>query len=217
MPDSTTKTVDPILAAVLDSRFNAIVDLVAGAMMRTSMSPIFAEARDIAAAIFDKNLRLIAQRDWLPVLASNCSVAIKEIAEYWEGEIEEGDVFIHNDAFGRNSHQPDVNVAKPVFHHGQIAFWVMAKGHHADIGGKGICGYDPTASTCWDDGLVLKPAKLHQAGKKNRSLWDFIKANTKLPILSEADLNCQIGACVTGERALLALANQYGIDRKSVV
>ncbi|NLE73813.1 MAG: hydantoinase B/oxoprolinase family protein [Actinobacteria bacterium] len=210
MPDSTVKTVDPILAAVLDSRFSAIVDLVAGAMMRTSMSPIFAEARDIAAAIFDKDLRLIAQRDWLPVLASNCSVAIKEIAEYWEGEVEEGDVFIHNDAFGRNSHQPDVNVAKPVFHDGQIAFWVMAKGHHADIGGKGICGYDPNASTCWDDGLVLKPAKLYQAGKINRSLWDFIKSNTKLPVLGEADLNCQIGACVTGERALVALMDQYG-------
>jgi N-methylhydantoinase B len=210
--DCEVKQVDPILAAVLDSRFNAIVDLVAGAMMRTSMSPIFAEARDIAAAIFDKDLRLIAQRDWLPVLASNCSVAIREIAESWEGEIEEGDVFIHNDAFGRNSHQPDVNVAKPIFYNGQIAFWAMAKGHHADIGGKGICGYNPEASSCWDDGLVIKPAKLYIAGKKNRSLWDFIKANTKLPVLGEADLNCQIGACVTGERALVALLDQYGVD-----
>ena len=208
--DSSVRTADPILAAVLDSRFSAIVDLVAGAMVRTSMSPIFAEARDIAAAIFDKDLRLIAQRDWLPVLASNCSVAIKEIAKYWDGEIEEGDIFVHNDAFGSNSHQPDVNVAKPVFYNGEIAFWVIAKGHHADIGGKGICGYNPEASTCWDDGLVLKPGKLAQGGKKNRSLWDFIKFNTKLPILGEADLNCQIGACVTGERALIALMDQYG-------
>jgi len=59
---------------------------------------------------------------------------------------------------------------------------------------------------------VIKPAKLYIAGKKNRSLWDFIKANTKLPVLGEADLNCQIGACVTGERALVALLDQYGVD-----
>ena len=209
---STVKKADPILTAVLDSRFDAIVDMVAGAMVRTSMSPIFAEARDLSAAIFDKDLRLIAQRDWLPVLASNLPVAIQEIAGYWEGDIHDGDVLIHNDAYGKNSHQPDVNVAKPVFYKGQLVFWVVAKGHHADIGGRGICGYDPTAATCWDDGLVIKPSKLYDAGKYQRSMWDFIKSNTKLPVLAEADLNCQVGACVVGERNLLTLLEQYGQD-----
>ena len=205
-------TVDPILTAVLDSRFTSIVDQVAGAMVRTSMSPIFAEARDISAGLFDKDLRLIAQRDWLPVLASNLSVAIEEIAGYWEGDLHEGDVIVHNDAYGKNSHTPDINVAKPVFHKGQIAFWSLAKGHHVDVGGRGLCGYDPGARTTWDDGLVIKPSKLYNAGVYNRSIWDFLKSNTKIPALVEADLNCQVGACVVGERALLALIEQYGQD-----
>jgi N-methylhydantoinase B len=204
--------VDPILTAVLDSRFTAIVDQVAGAMVRTSMSPIFAEARDIAAGLFDRNLRVIAQRDWLPVLASNLSVAMEEIAGYWDGDLHEGDIIVHNDAYGRNSHAPDINVAKPIFHKGQIAFWSVAKGHHADVGGRGLCGYDPTARTAWDDGLIIKPSKLYNAGVYNRSIWDFLKSNTKIPALVEADLNCQVGACIVGERALVALIEQYGLE-----
>ena len=207
------KKIDPITVAVCDNRFTAIVDQVAGAMVRTSMSPIFAEARDICTGIFDKDLRLLAQRDYLPVLAANLNVAIKEIAEHWEGEIYEGDVFIHNDAYGRNTHQPDINVAKPIFKNGKILFWSMAKGHHADIGGKGLVGYDPTSRTCWDDGLIIKPAKLYDRGKYNRSTWQLICNNTKLPSLVEADLHCQVGACTVGERVLLALADEYGEDK----
>ncbi|MFH0812030.1 MAG: hydantoinase B/oxoprolinase family protein [Pseudomonadota bacterium] len=204
--------IDPITVAVCDNRFTAIVEQVAGAMVRTSMSPIFAEARDICSGIFDKELRIIAQRDYLPVLASNLSVAIKEIAEHWEGDINEGDVFVHNDAYGRNTHQPDVNVAKPIFEKGKVVFWSMAKGHHADIGGKGLVGYDPTARTCWDDGLIIKPAKLYDRGKYNKSVWELICSNTKLPALVEADLHCQVGACTVGERFLLALAREYGLE-----
>ncbi len=92
------RKVDPITVAVLDNRFTAIVEQIAGVMVRTSMSPIFAEARDLCAGIFDNNLRLIAQRDYLPVLANNLGVALKEIAEHWEGDINPGDVFVHNDA-----------------------------------------------------------------------------------------------------------------------
>jgi len=210
----TTKKrkIDPITVAVLDNRFTALVDEVAEAMVRTSMSPIFAEARDLCSGIFDKDLRLMAQRDYLPVLASNLSVAIKEIAECWKEDINEGDVFVHNDAYGKNSHQPDVNVAKPIFYKDELLFWSVDKGHHADIGGKGLVGYDPTARTCWDDGLIIKPAKLYDRGKYNRSVWELICNNTKLPSLVEADLKCQIGACTVGERGLLELVQEYGKD-----
>ena len=213
MTDSpTVRNVDPILTAILDKRFDAVVDLVAGAMMRTSMSPIFAEARDLAAAIFDRKLQLIAQRDYLPVLASNLPAAIHEIVDPWEGDIQEGDVFIHNDAYGNNSHLPDINVAKPVFYKGELVFWVVSKGHHADVGGRGICGYDPTSGTCWDDGLIIKSTKLYEAGRRARGIWQFLAANTKLPDLITADLECQVGSCVVGERALLEICEQYGVE-----
>lgn len=209
---ANVRKADPVLVAVLDTRFDAIVEQVAGAMVRTSMSPIFAEARDLSAAVFDKDLRLIAQRDWLPVLASNLPAAIKNIAGKWGENVHEGDVFIHNDPFGMNSHIPDINIAKPIFYKGQLEFWVVAKGHNADVGGRGLCGYDPTARTTWDDGLTFRALKLYNAGVFNKDLMDVIKANTKLPDLIEADLDCEVGACVVGERDLVEVLDHYGIE-----
>jgi len=78
---SIERKVDPITVAVLDNRFTAVTEEIARTMMRTSRSPIFAEARDFATAIFDKELRLIAQRDYLPVLAGAIPVALENMVE----------------------------------------------------------------------------------------------------------------------------------------
>ena len=59
------RKVDPIVVAVLDSRFSAVTDQMAKTLERTSRSLIFAEARDYVTAIFTKDLRLITQTDEL--------------------------------------------------------------------------------------------------------------------------------------------------------
>ncbi len=64
-------------------------------MLRTSRSPIFGEALDFVTAIFDKDLRLVAQRDYIPVLAGAIPPAMKEIARAYEEDINEDDIFIH--------------------------------------------------------------------------------------------------------------------------
>ena len=162
------KGVDPITVAVLDNKFTAIADEMANTMIRTSRSPIFAEARDLATAIFDKDLRLIVQREHLPILAVAIPVALKYMVKAYEGDINAGDVFIHNDSYTGGNHAPDVTVAKPVFHKGELLFWSAVKGHMVDIGGRGIGGYDCTATTVWDDGLRISCCKLYRASSEYR-------------------------------------------------
>lgn len=206
------RKVAPITVAVLDNRFTAVTEEIARTMMRTSRSPIFAEARDFATAIFDKELRLIAQRDYLPVLAGAIPVALENMVRVYDGDINEGDVFIHNDSYAGNNHAPDMNVAKPVFHKGELAFWSVVKGHMADIGGRGIAGYDPTARTIWDDGLIIPCSKLYDRGKPGRDVWNIILRNTKVRPLVEGDIHCEVGSVTIGERRLLELLEQYGLE-----
>lgn len=208
----TERKIDPILVAVLDSRFFALTEEIARTMVRTSRSPIFAEARDFATAIFDKDLRLVAQRDYLPVLASAIPMAIENIAMTYKGDIHEGDVFIHNDSYAGNNHTPDLNVAKPVFYKGELVFWSVVKGHMADTGGRGIAGYDPTATTYWDDGLIIPASKLYDRGKLNRSVWNLYLRNLRVPTIVEGDLQCEVGSVTIGERGLLALLERYGVE-----
>jgi len=93
-----------------------------------------------------------------------------------------------------------VKSVKPVFHDGEIAFWAVSKGHHADVGGGGVAGYNPGATSVWDECIRIPPAKLYIAGKSNRALWDTILLNVHLPFIVEGDLQCQVGAAVPGWR-----------------
>lgn len=202
--------IDPILVSVIANRLDAITKEIGMTMLRTSRSPIFSEARDFVSAVFDHKLRWVAQTGYIPVIAGTTTFSQRAIAQAFEGEIYEGDVFVLNDPYSGNNQPPDVTVTKPVFWNGELKFWSMAKGHHADSGGGGVAGYNPEAKDIWEDCLRIPPAKLYDRGKYNKQIWSFILNNMRIPFLVEGDLHCQIGAATVGERALLALLDKYG-------
>ncbi|MFQ5660522.1 MAG: hydantoinase B/oxoprolinase family protein [Gammaproteobacteria bacterium] len=206
----TESKIDPIRVSVIGNRLDAISKEIGLTMLRTSRSPIFSEARDFVTGIFDSEIRLVAQTAYIPVLMGALPYAVKSIAESFAGDIEEGDVFILNDPYRGNNHPPDITIARPVFFKGEIQFWSVCKGHHADVGGGGVAGYNPGAQSIWEECIRIPPAKLYMAGKPNKALWDTILINVHLPFLVEGDLHCQVGACTIGERSLLALLEKYG-------
>lgn len=204
--------IDPIKISVIGNRLDAISKEIGQTMLRTSRSPIFSEGRDFVTGIFDKQLRLVAQTAYIPVLMGALPYAIKSIAETYAEDIEEGDIFILNDPYHGNNHPPDITIAKPVFFQGEIEFWSVAKGHHADVGGSGVAGYNPGAKSIWEECIRIPPAKLYMAGKLNKSLMDTILINVHLPFLVEGDLHCEVGAVTIGARSLLKLLEKYGSD-----
>jgi len=202
--------IDPIRVSVIGNRLDAISKEIGQTMLRTSRSPIFSEARDFVTGIFDSQLRLVAQTAYIPVLMGALPYAVKSIAETFAGDIEDGDIFILNDPYRGNNHPPDITIAKPVFYQGEIQFWSVAKGHHADVGGSGVAGYNPRARSIWEECIRIPPAKLYMAGKPNKALWDTILLNVHLPFLVEGDLHCEVGAVTIGGRSLVALLEKYG-------
>lgn len=206
----TTKDVDRILVSVIGNRLSAISTEIGQTMLRTSRSPIFSEARDFVTAIFDNRQRLVAQTAYIPVLMGAVPYAMRQIADSFAGDVDEGDVFILNDPYRGNNHPPDITIAKPVFHAGELRFWAVSKGHHVDVGGGGAAGYNPLARSIWEECVRIPPAKLYVAGEPNRALWDTILINVHIPFLVEGDLHCQVGACNIGERSLHKLLDKYG-------
>ena len=210
-----TAEVDRILVSVIGNRFDAISKEIGQTMLRTSRSPIFSEARDFVTAIFDNQQRLVAQTAYIPILMGALPYAMRSIAAHFEGDIDENDVFILNDPYRGNNHPPDITVVKPVFWEDELLFWSVSKGHHADVGGAGVAGYNPGALSVWEECVRIPPAKLYVRGEPNRALWDMILINVHLPFLVEGDLHCQVGACNIGERSLHKLIAKYGQDTLS--
>ena len=203
---------DQILMTVITNRLEGITREMGTGMLRSSRSPIFAENKDLVTAIFDKQLRLVAQTAYIPVLMGASPFAIKSIAEHFGEDIYQNDIIILNDPYRGNNHAPDITVVKPVFFAEKLRFWVFSRGHHADIGGGGAAGRNPHAKTVWEEGLRIPPAKLYQKGEYNRDLWEIILLNVRLPTLVEGDLQCQVGACNVGEKGLEKLLQRYGLQ-----
>lgn len=203
-------SIDPIVLTVITNRLEGITREMGAGMLRSSRSPIFAENRDFVTAVFDKHLRMVGQTAYIPVLLGASPFAVKGIAQHFGEDVHEGDVMILNDPYRGNNHLPDISVVKPVFFDGQLEFWVLARGHHADIGGGGSAGYNALARTVWEEGLRIPPARLYEGGRYNRDVWSLILLNTRLPTLVEGDLSCQVGACRIGERSLIELLRHYG-------
>ena len=211
---NTTRT-DPVDVAVIRARFSSICNEMGETMLRTSRSPIFSEARDFTTAVFDHNIELVAQTVYIPNIAAATPFAARAIAERFAGDVHEGDMFVLNDPYRGNNHPPDLNVMKPVFHRGQLRFWVLSKGHQADMGGGGVVGYNPEARDAWEDALRIPCLRIADRGVIRDDVLDFILLNVRARDLVEGDVHCQIGAVNLGERRLHTLLEQYGREKIS--
>jgi N-methylhydantoinase B len=178
-------------------------------LQRTTRSPILCEAKDFVTGLYDADGRMLEQTENLPILSFSLAPVCKYIRNYFGDDLHEGDVIFHNDVFSLGNQLNDVAVYKPIFHQGALVAWSAAKGHQADIGGAVQGGYNPAATEVWQEGLRIPPVKVVDRGELKRDIWDFIFANIRLDIVRE-DMKAEMGACVVGERRLLALVDKYG-------
>jgi N-methylhydantoinase B len=128
-----------------------------------------------------------------------------------------GDVFFHNDVYrseGGIGHLPDLCVTVPVFHDGpdgaEVVAFVQAFGHHDDIGGA-VPGSMPShATSVFEEGLMVPPIRLWDAGVPNRAALTIMTRNSRMPDSLAADLDAECSACLMGSRRLAELFDRYG-------
>src|SRR5881397_2316227 len=108
---------DPITVSVLTHRFEAIVQEMGEAMLRTTYSQILNSSRDFSIAICDSQARLIAQADHIPIHVGALPWATRAVEERFS-EIAEGDVFLLNDPYHGGSHLQDLTAFVPIFDRG---------------------------------------------------------------------------------------------------
>lgn len=205
-------SINTTTATILANRFNAITEEMGETMLRTSRSPIFSEARDFVTTVFDDD-RWVANTGYIPVIAGSTPFAQKAIIENFEGQVHPGDVFIVNDSYDGGTHLADVAVTKPVFSNGKLRFWVMAKGHQADIGETGVAGSTPSATTIWEEGLTIPPLKLFEKGKRRNDVWEMIFRNIPMRYITEGDIQCLVGSVNIGEQRLEDLLSEHDYEK----
>jgi len=182
------------------------------AMMRTSFSPIFNEARDFIVVVFDENAELLAQVDYVPAMLGSARHAVKLLLhEIGLGNIEEGDVLITNDPYRSNNHIPEHIMVKPVFREGVVVGYVGSIAHMVDVGGTVPAAFG-IHENCFQEGLRVPPVKIFRRNQQVDDVLKIMLANTRTPKSSYGDFMAMVGALGRGEQRILELIERYGLD-----
>jgi N-methylhydantoinase B len=206
MDHSSAVRPDPIVLEVVEGTLASAEAEVEAAVERTSRSPMIREARDFRAGIHDRRCRKLTGRSY--------SALVNPIVrDFPLATMRPGDVFFHNDVYdseGGIGHLPDLCVTLPVFDGEDVVAFVQVFGHHDDIGGA-VPGSMPShATSAYQEGLIVPPVKLYDAGRPNADLIKVMVRNSRLPDSLRGDLDSEVAACRLGAERVTDLFRRYG-------
>src|SRR5207247_2388036 len=175
---NSTTSVDPIVTSVIQHRLLAIVEEMAEAMLRTSYSQILNSSRDFSTAICDREGRLVAQAEHVPIHVGAIPWAVRSVRQFFGDLVRPGDVYLLNDPYHGNNHLPDLTAFVPVFTSGEhLVFWSINRSHQSDIGGATHGAYNPGATEIFQEGIRITPLRLYEAGQVREDVLTMLATN----------------------------------------
>jgi N-methylhydantoinase B len=206
--------IDPVTLAILNGRLEQIADEMDATLFRSAFNPINAEAHDASHGIYDAESgdTLVQGKSGLPIFVGVMAFAVKAVIDKAEsqGGVQNGDVWIFNDPYNGGTHLSDFRLVKPVFHAEKLFCFIASVGHWHDVGGNVPGNYNPAATECFQEGMLIPPVKLYDRGRYCQDIVDILSANSRLPLSLYGDLNAQINALELGEKRLYSLLDDYG-------
>ena len=212
--DSTNSvaTVDPIMLEVVRNYLITTCREMGVAMMRTSYSTMFNEARDFSCVVFDDQGEMVAMADFCPAhigaVVHTVEWAIKEVGPE---NFVPGDVILHNDPFRGGCHLPEYMTLKPCFFNGRIVAYAANIAHMSEIGGMVPGAFGDTRNV-FQEGLRIPPVKIFREDQEVEDIFSIITSNVRTPRVSYGDIMAMVGSTYLAEQRILELIGRYGLD-----
>lgn len=212
---------DPVRLEIFSGLFMAIAEEMGAALQHSASSVNIRERLDFSCAVFDGAGDLIANAPHIPVHLGSMGESVRYVLGARAADergIRRGDVYALNAPYAGGTHLPDITVIQPVFAgegDAAPAFWVAARGHHADVGGISPGSMPPDSRTIADEGVILDNILLVEGGLLREAEMRGLLAGGAWPARNIdqniADLAAQVAACARGARGLLAAVEEHGL------
>ena len=161
---------------------------------RTAISAFIREKKDFYTALFDAD-GVMAVGSNLPVFGDICGPVFRDFPP---DTMRKGDLYWYNDCYGSRgaiSHSNDQVLLAPVFHDGRRCGFVMGWAHFSDIGGLRAGSISPDTTDIFQEGIIVPPTKLVDAGVTNEAALKIFFRNSRFP-----EQNVRRHAGADGER-----------------
>lgn len=207
---------DGIALEILWTRLISLVDEAATTLVRTSFSTIVRESNDFCVVLVDTQGRSIAQNTGtVGLFTATIPAAMRALLKRFPlSDWRPGDVAITNDPWLASGHKPDIAMAVPVFHRGRPVAFAASIAHAPDIGGRQSAA---DSKDFFEEGLLIPPLKLINAGVPDPVLHDIIRRNVRVPEQVVGDLYAAVAGGRTCSERLVALLEEYALSDLSPV
>jgi 5-oxoprolinase (ATP-hydrolysing) len=210
---------DPVRLEIMGGLFMAVAEEMGAALQHSASSVNIRERLDFSCAIFDRTGSLIANAPHMPVHLGSMGESVRTVVARRSGDgrgMLPGDAYALNAPYDGGTHLPDVTVVMPVFVDGDAspAWFVAARGHHADIGGITPGSMPPDSRSLDEEGVLLDNVLLVDRGA-------FLDADLRARLgggpypsrnvdQNVADLKAQVASCAKGAAELSRIAGEQG-------
>ena len=225
----TRQSMDAATLTIFNHLFASVAEEMGVTLGRTAFSPNIKERLDYSCAVFltGEPPQLLAQAAHIPVHLGAMPASVRAAVERC-APFRPGDVVILNDPYLGGNHLPDITLVSPVFisdrwsvaggqptDHSSLTtghyFLVASRAHHADVGGMSP-GSMPLSTELFQEGIIIPPIKLVDAGARNKAVWQLILRNVRTPWERDGDLAAQLAAHATGAARLVEIVERYGLE-----
>lgn len=218
--DSSTEC-DPVRLEIMGALFMAIAEEMGAALQQSASSVNIRERLDFSCALFDRQGNLVANAPHMPVHLGSMGESVRTILQR-RGNGQDGrgmlpgDAYVLNAPYDGGTHLPDITVVMPVFIEGETvpAWFVAARGHHADIGGISPGSMPPGSRSLDEEGVLIDNVLLVDRGALQEApLRDLLASGPHPSLAIEqniGDLRAQLAACQRGASELRRVADEQG-------
>jgi len=189
------------------------VEEMGATLQRTAYSTNIKIRRDHTCALFDAELRHVAQHDLAPQHIGSLVSVVPRNVRALDRELNPGDGLLINDPYKGAVHLPDVMVVSPVFFEGEIVGYAANSAHHVDIGGSAPGGIPNDSTELYAEGIVISGIHAIEDWEYRDAVLDFLLRNVREPEMRRGDYQAQLGANRIGEKRYADLCDRYGPGR----
>jgi N-methylhydantoinase B len=201
---------DPITTEVIRRALNAVAEQMKITLRRTAFSPIIYELYDFACALYDGEVRLLAQAETMPGWLGTMNFVIEGCLRAIGGadKLQQGDILFSTYGYDIGAHAQDAAVVMPIFLGPDLIGYTTVKAHQLDIGAKDFFSTDTTDN--FQEGSIFPGVWLYKAGLLQEDMYRTIVANSRMPKALAGDLKAEIAAATVGALELQRLVAKHG-------
>ena len=202
---------DPVTLEIIRGAIRAAQAEMEALLERTAISAFIREKKDFYTALFDAD-GVMAVGSNVPIFGDICGPVFEKFPL---DAMREGDLYWYNDCYGSRgavSHSNDQVFLAPVFHEGRRCAFVMGWAHFSDIGGLRPGSISPDATDIFQEGIIIPPTRLIDAGATNEAALDIFYRNSRYPATCRGDTRALMASVALGVRRLQEIVRRFGAD-----